>query len=104
MSKIYTIAFRMGVLFNVLLWTILNILSFLDSREGFLYWQNASFWASHLGEFNWGIPFQMFQAYELYNAKYLVLNTIVYVVCGFFFGFLFKFVRSKISRRKAVLK
>jgi len=98
MSKIYDIAFRMGVLFNILLWTFLNLINFFEARNSFLEWENA-IGASYLGEFNWGVPFPMFM-----NTYYLVLNTIVYVACGFFFGFLFKFVWSKISQRRAELK
>lgn len=98
MSKIYDIAFRMGVLFNILLWTILNIADFFATRNDFLYWENRGIKFSHIGDFDWGIPFSMFVGHELFNAFNLVLNTIVYVFCGFFFGFLFKFVWSKISR------
>ncbi len=104
MSKIYDIAFRMGVLFNVLLWTVLNIIDFFDARNDFLYWEYRGLKFSHVGDFIWGVPFPMFRESMLWNSRALVLNSVIYVACAFFFGFLFKFVWSKISSRRVELK
>ena len=102
MSKVYNIAFRMGVLFNVLLWTVLNLITFIDRRNNFIALENSEI--SFSGDFDWGFPLPMFMNQQLFDPHYLVINTIVYVVCGFFFGFLFKFIWSKISRHQAELK
>lgn len=64
-GKIYNIAFRMGVLFNVLLWTILNLKDFINAQNDYLYWKNREMKWSHIGDFDWGVPFMMFVGHEL---------------------------------------
>lgn len=105
MSKVYTIAFRMGVLFNVLLWTTLNLIDFSIARNNFYEATGvAEVRFSGLTGFQWGMPLGMFWNATLRDPYALVFNAIIYVVCGFFFGFLFKFVWSKIPRHNTVLK
>jgi hypothetical protein len=103
MSKIYNIAFRMGVLFNVVLFTLLNIVSFVIARKNY---EQESLEAPFFGHFgyHWGFPIEMFQNEHLAHPFLLVFNVAIYVACGFFFGFLFKFAWSKISRYRAELK
>ncbi len=101
-SKVYDIAFRMGVLFNVLLFTALNLLTFLETRNNFHDLENSGIGAFPINGWNWGFPCPAFNYpdFQIYSV-YLIINTGIYVLCGFMFGFLFKFVWSKISRRGA---
>ena len=103
MSKIYDIAFRMGVLFSVLLFTILNIASFVMARKNYARESLEAPFFGHFG-YSWGFPIEMFRNEGRFEPFLLVFNTAIYVACAFFFGFLFKFVWSKISRRGAELK
>jgi len=100
MSKIYDIAFRMGVLFNIVLWTILNIVSLINLRSKIAELENRGMtgWI----DLRWGFPFPMFD-YDsgFIDGIVLIGNAIVYVLGAFFFGFLFKIVWSKISRHHA---
>jgi|SRR5688572_28027125 hypothetical protein len=102
MSKVYSIAFRMGVLFNILLWTILNVVSFVNVRNSHDGLENLGFGVFHAA---WGFPIPMFSYPDFFMyIKYLFINAFVYVFCGFVFGFLFKFVWSKISSRRIEVK
>lgn len=103
MSKVYDIAFRMGVMFNVLLWTILNVASLFIARNNFAQESREPPFFGHFGYY-WGVPFKMFRNEGVLEPWAMILNIGIYVFCGFFFGFLFKFVWSKISRRNIVLK
>jgi hypothetical protein len=105
MSKIYNIAFRMGVLFNILLFTVLNLMTFFETRKNFIAMENSGIRAYPAYGWRWGFPFPMFNYdYFFIDGFVLIFNAIVYIVCGFFFGFLFKFVWSKISQRRIELK
>jgi len=97
MSKVYNITFRMGLLFNILLFTLLNVASRSIARKNY---ERESLEAPFYGHFgySWGFPIQMFQNEHLAHPFLLVFNVGIYVACGFFFGFLFKFGWSKISR------
>ena len=94
----------MGVLFNVMLWTILNIISFLVARDRVTEREMSLIEFGWYSGFSWGFPFEMFRNYFLADEYLVVFNVIIYVVCGFFFGFLFKFVWSKITLHRAKLK
>ena len=104
MSKIYDFAFRMGVLFNVVLWTFLNIISYLLKQSDYLRSKSNGITFSGDYGFYWGFPFKMFLNGILWEPYAFVLKVLIYVACGFFFGFLFKFVRSKISSRRIAVK
>lgn len=104
MSKVYTIAFRMGVLFNILLWTILNVVSFKKAESEFFQRRierersGLNFpCCDYIG--SWGVPFDWTETYFVIGGAGTILNIIIMTACGFAFGFLFKFVWSKISRR-----
>jgi hypothetical protein len=101
MSKIYDIAFRMGVLFNILLWTMLNLATYIAARNEV---NRAGVTFSSSTGYSWGVPFGMFRGRMLWDEYAMVANAVIYVACGFFFGFLFKFVWSKISRRRIEVK
>ena len=109
MSKVYNIAFRMGVLFNVLLWTSLNVVSFKSAESEFLQRQierersELKFPCCDYME-NWGVPFNWTAKYLVIEGAGTILNIIIIAACGFAFGFLFKFVWSKISHQQNELK
>ena len=104
MSKIYTIAFRMGVLFNVLLFTILNVASYkiavIESEK-----IHSEIMFSPCCRFSWGFPFGWEEKlFDVIEGGGAILNVLIAVFCGFMFGFLFKFVWSKISSPNTELK
>jgi uncharacterized membrane protein YbjE (DUF340 family) len=109
MSKIYDIAFRMGVLFNVLLFTLLNVGSYIIAHNNFVKGEieresaqiNVS-WANY--GFSWGFPFGWEEKINVIEGAGGILNIIIAVFCGFAFGFLFKFIWSQISSRRIELK
>ena len=109
MSKVYDIAFRMGVLFNVLLWTILNVLNFKSAENKLVQRQierersEIKFpCCDYMG--SWGVPFAWDENYGIIGGAGAILNITIMAAFGFAFGFLFKFVWSKISRRGVELK
>ena len=59
MSKIYNIAFRMGVLFNVLLFIALNLISFVNAHNRFIEGQNGIRFSGWI-DYTWGFPIKMF--------------------------------------------
>ena len=97
MSKVYDIAFRMGVLFNVLLWTVLNLTAFLNARSDV---ERVGLTFSDSISYSWGIPFEMFRGRMLWDEYAMVANAVVYVTGGFFFGFLFKYVNARNSTER----
>ena len=103
MRKIYDIAFRMGVLFNVLLWTILNLVTLFEARRKSAECEAMNFAASSCYFYDyWGFPFRMFYLKEFFVDGIVLLgNAVIYVFGAFFFGFLFKYVWSAISCERA---
>lgn len=97
----------MGVLFNVLLWTILNVISFKSAESKLLQRQiererpEIKFpCCDHMG--SWGVPFDWDAKYLVIEGAGTIFNIIIMAAFGFAFGFLFKLVWSKISRRGAL--
>ena len=104
-GKVYNIAFRMGVLFNILLSTTLNLLTFIETQKNFVAMNSSDLGMFPINGWNWGFPYPMFNYPELFiYADYLLINFSICVFSSFFFGFLFKFIWSKISLRRAELK
>jgi len=101
MSKIYTIAFKMGVLFNVLLFTAANLVSYQIALSEY---ENQEIRFSPCCRLIWGFPLSWGETYYVIVEGGTILNIFFWIVCGFAFGFLFKFVWSQISRRQAELK
>ncbi len=104
MSKIYDIAFRMGVLFNILLFTILNIVSYKIAEDEVARKQAEIISFAPCCRIKWGIPFDWDAKYFVIEGAGAIFNIIIIAFCAFAFGFLFKFVWSKISQRNAELK
>lgn len=100
MSKIYDIAFRMGVLFNILLFTMLNVISFTVNQSEY---EKSEIKFAPAG-FSWGFPFNWGKNYSVFIEGSSILNIIAAVFGCLMFGFLFKFIWSKISSNRAELK
>lgn len=90
----------MGVLFNVLLFTFLNIITFIDRRNNFITLEAPGIRVSGA----WGFPIPMCINQRLSDPYNLIINIFIYVIGSFFFGFLFKLIWSKISQRLMELK
>lgn len=103
MNKVYDIAFRMGVLFNVVLFTVLNVASYKSAESEYLEREPWAFsCCNSIG--SWGFPFDWTEKYSMIEGAGTIFNIIIMAACGFAFGFLFKFVWSKISRQRTELK
>jgi len=110
MSKIYDKAFKVGFLFNILLFIFFNFLSYLAACEKYRknINMNKKIIFGPVGGFpDWGFPFGWDETYfdsiiSMY-ARGGALNFLIIVFCSFIFGFLFKFAWSKISSRRAEL-
>ena len=102
---IYNIAFRMGVLFDVLLFTILNVLSFTAAGNNFMNGRREEMnFGPHDGV-PWGFPFRWNEKlFNVIEGGGAILNIFITVLGGFIFGFMFKFIWSKISSRRVELK
>ena len=100
MSKIYNKAFKIGICFNVLVFTILNIISFVVSRNEHITAWNSGLRIGIYGDYSWGFPFEMFSGVELFRVENVVINTFIISGCGFVLGFLFKFAWSKFASHK----
>ncbi|HEX8289582.1 MAG TPA: hypothetical protein VF556_16485 [Pyrinomonadaceae bacterium] len=61
--------------------------------------------------YSWGFPFELYRNYLGYphndigfTPEGVVINTFIITICSFIVGFLFKFIRSKMSERRVKLK
>lgn len=95
--------FIFGFAINILLFIILNILSFVISYNEFI---NRKIKFSHSG-YDWGFPAEMYRNFTGYpynevgfTLDGVFINALFVVVSGFILGHLSKFVWSKISARK----
>lgn len=92
MSKIYNRAFKVGVAFNILIFAVLNVISFVRSyRE---YTRSAMRLSGDRG-IDWGVPFSWFLDTGI--GLGLILNVSVIAFFCFFFGFLFKFISQRLA-------
>jgi len=90
----------MGVLFNILLFTIWNVISFTVNNSEY---ENREIKFAPAG-FNWGFPFNWGENYSVFIEGGSILNIITAVFSGLVLGFLFKLVWSKISQQRIELK
>jgi len=110
MNKIYDKAFKVGFLFNILLFVFFNFLSYLAACEKYRESLNRVVGVSSpsYGFPNWGFPFGWDEIYlnsivSMY-ARGGAVNFLIIVFCSFVFGFLFKFAWSKILSRRMEIK
>lgn len=91
MCKIYNKAFKFGVAFNVVLFVVLNIASFVVGyRE-----HNSRLirFAPH-NDFPWGVPFDWSWGDEI--GLGFALNIFAITACSFTLGFVFRFALRKV--------
>ncbi len=105
MYKLYDKAFKIGVLFNLLLFTVLNFLSYFAAYKKFHEYKNVETKIAPVGRyFRWGFPFNWEGNGFYMTGDTIAVNGLIIAFCGFVFGFLFRFVWSKIASRRAELK
>jgi uncharacterized protein YneF (UPF0154 family) len=100
MSKLYNKPFKVGVLFSILILMVCNFyVYFIAYKEHseYLSKRESHGGSSSLMDFPiWGFPFNWHETFV-----YLIpINLLVLIVACFIFGFLFKFVWSKISAKR----
>jgi len=92
----------MGVMFNVLLFTVTNLVSYSIAEAEYLSTRPVGIVPDY--GFRWGFPLEWGRDYSMIIEASTILNIFLGAVSSFFFGFLFKFIWSKISRRRVELK
>ena len=107
MYKLYNKAFKVGFGVNILIFVILNIISFIVSYNKYMD-RETKF--AHDG-YSWGFPFVMYEDFTGYPTSNIgfslegtVLNTFIIAGCGFVLGLLFRFTWSKLVVQGKVLK
>ena len=103
MEKVYDKAFKVGVAFNLVLMFALNLLSWAYSYYKF---SNQPVIFMDAGGYSWGFPFEMYRNFSGYpysdvgfTLKGVLLNTLFTMICGFVFGFYFRFINKKLIKR-----
>jgi magnesium-transporting ATPase (P-type) len=108
-SEFYNKPFKVGVLFTIALFIVSNFISYFVAynyyirREKELLSKGISF--GDAGGYSWGFPFELYRNFYTFpfdigfTSEGIVLITFVVVMFSFIFGFLFRFVWSKISYR-----
>ena len=86
MFKLYNTTFKVGFCVNILVFLILNSVSYWIER---LKYENSLIHFTPDWGFNWGFPFDMTR-YETFS-----LNILIITVCGFIVGLIFRFIWSK---------
>jgi len=106
MYKLYNKAFNVGVLFNILLFIVFNLLSYIAAYKRYLEYRNVETKIAPVRRFpSWGFPFS-WEGGHFHTIWFAdeVLNFLIIAFCGFAFGFLFRFIWSKISSHRVELK
>ena len=100
MSKLYNKAFKVGFCVNILIFVILNIISFIVSYNKYMNRETKFFPSGY----SWGVPFELHRYFighpsDIgFSLEGTVLNTIVIASCGFALGLLFRFLAQNICR------
>ena len=101
MSKIYDKAFKVGFYTNVLIFVILNFISFIVSSNEYA---NGKIKFAP-GGYSWGFPFDWDEIFlDSMFVRGGMLNFLVMISCGFILGFLLKPILSQILSRRAESK
>ena len=102
-SKIYNKPFIIGVLFTIFFFIISNSLSYyLSYYEHLENYQKGISFSGGYDLFYWGFPFE--SCLDEMCTGGLVQNIIAIAFFSFVFGFLFRFIWSKISYRFVKVK
>jgi hypothetical protein len=98
MSKIYDKAFKVGFCINILIFVIVNFISFIVSRSEYANRQ-IKFADSR---YSWGFPFNWDEIFlDSMFIRGGMLNFIVMIFCGFILGILLKPILSEILASRA---
>jgi len=101
MSKIYNKAFKVGFCINILIFVILNFISFIVSSNEYA---NRKIKFAPSG-YSWGFPFGWDEIFlDSMFVRGGMLNFLVMIFCGFILGFLLKPILSEILSRPAKSK
>ena len=93
MSKIYDIAFWVGVSFYISLFTFLNVSSLEANRSEY---ENRAIQMAPAG-YNWGFPFNWGERYSMIVEGGTIFNLIAALFGSLVFGLLFNFAWTKIQ-------
>jgi hypothetical protein len=96
-NEVYNKAFKAGFGFNILIFAVLNIISFIIERNEHLRTWNSGVRIGIYGDYLWGFPFKTFRGGEFFRAEGLVINIFIIAGTGFILGFLFRFACSKLT-------
>jgi hypothetical protein len=107
-SGIYNKPFIVGVLFVIAFFIVSNSISYFISYNNYLKIlnkrANSKIQFSGIVDYYWGFPFEFCRNTFDCSPEGIVSTTAIMVFCSFFFGFLFKFIWSKISYRFVSVK
>jgi hypothetical protein len=92
MFKLYDTAFKIGFAFNILIFVVLNSVSFITANYEYAN-RKIDFSPCCIGPI-WGFPFDMTR-YETFS-----LNVLIIAACGFVSGVVFKALWLKIRSQK----
>lgn len=92
MFKLYDTAFKIGFSLTVLVFVILNTLSYLSEIAQIKLWKSGGIDFGE-GQPIWGFP------YDMTNPYLFAVNIFIIVVCGFIEGLIFRFVWSKFKEK-----
>jgi hypothetical protein len=106
MYKLYNKAFKVGVLFSILLFAIFNLLSYFAAYKRYVEFRNVENNIAPVSRsFRWGFPFDWQGQVFYMTGDSIALNGLIIAFCSFTFGFLFRFIWLKIiSSRRVELK
>jgi len=97
MSKLYNKAFKVGVYVNILIFVILNIISFIIAHNEYM---NRETNFAHDG-YSWGFPFELYRYFighpsdVGFSLEGTFLNTLFIAICSFAVGLFFRFLDRK---------
>jgi hypothetical protein len=93
MSKVYDIAFWVGVSFYISLFTFLNVNSLDANRSEY---ENRRFQIAP-GGFSWGFPFNWGESYSMIVEGGTIFNLVAAIFGSLIAGLMFNFIWSKIQ-------
>lgn len=97
MFKIYDTAFKVGFCVNILVFAVLNVVSYFEALAEDKRLKSIGINFSGSFGIAWGFPFEWI-GYGLFGFS--LLNIVTIAFCSFTLGFVFKFVWSKIAPKK----
>ena len=106
MPKFYNKPFKVGVLFIIVIFIGFNFVSYFAAYRNHQEYMNREIkFSSVYGFPSWGFPFNWDENFfTVIDGAGGIINILIAAFCSFVFGFLFKFIWSKISSRRIELK